>query len=71
VKYGAAITLGEARIQKEVADIVSPDPCVVGVPEAQLVFLRGWRRCIIMQHVECMTVESRQPTTGKYAKGDL
>ena len=72
IKYGGAITLGEARTQVQVAEIVNADPAtVVRVPNVYLVFLRGRCRYIVMQHVAGDTVASRRLSTGKYAKGDL
>jgi hypothetical protein len=71
-EYGAAITLGEARTQKQVAEIANADPeGVVGVPDVYLVFSRGNCRYIVMQHVEGVTVGSRQSSSGKYAEDDL
>ena len=44
IKYGVGITLGEARTQDQVAQIVNTDPAsVVRVPKVNLVFLRD--RC--------------------------
>lgn len=72
VKYGAGVTLGEARTQNQVAQIVNVDPeSIVGVPEVYLFFLRERCRYIVMEYVEGMTVESRQQTKSKYAEGDL
>jgi hypothetical protein len=72
VKYGAEVTVGEARTQNQVAQIVNVDPeSVVGVPEVYLFFLRERCRYIVMEYVESMTVESCQQTKGKYADGDL
>jgi hypothetical protein len=72
VKYGAGLTLGEARTQNQVSQIMNVDPeSVVCVPEVYLFFLRGQCRYIVMEYVEGMTVESRQQTKGKYAEGDL
>jgi hypothetical protein len=72
IKYGVGITLGEARTQHQVAQIVNADPAtVVRVPDVYLVFLRGRCRYIVMQHVAGDTVASRRLSTGKYAKGDL
>jgi serine/threonine protein kinase len=72
VKYGSGVTLGEARTQNQVAQIVNVDPeSVVGVPEVYLFFLRGRCRYLVMEYVDGLTVESRQQTKGKYAEGDL
>jgi len=72
VKYSSGVTLGEARTQDQVAQIVNADPAtVVRVPNVYLVFLRGRYRYIVMQHVAGDTVASRRLTTGKYIEGDL
>jgi len=72
IKYGASVTLGEARTQDHVAQIVNADATsVVRVPKVYLVFSREPCRYIIMDKVVGNTVASRQPSKRRHAEGDL